>query len=63
MSTKSRVVFSVPALQHGPGLAVYVFIHGGGFVYGRAETGADFLVQQDIVVATIQYRLGPFGER
>ncbi|KAB7496322.1 Carboxylesterase NlhH [Armadillidium nasatum] len=43
-------------------LPVMVFIHGGGFMAG----GADFyppyaLMNRDIVLVTIQYRLGIFG--
>ena len=44
---------------------MYFFIHGGGFMWGSAsstEFGPDFLVQQDILVVTIQYRVGVFGE-
>ncbi|KAM3968019.1 LOW QUALITY PROTEIN: juvenile hormone esterase [Aphomia sociella] len=43
-------------------LPVLVFIHGGGFGSGSAgEYGAKYLVKHDIVVVTINYRLGPYG--
>lgn len=43
---------------------VFVFLHGGGFIFGgasEAEYGPEYLVQQGIVVVTVQYRLGAFG--
>lgn len=47
---------------------VMVFIHGGAFTVGSTyEHGdqgiCDFLVSKGVVVVTIQYRLGLFGER
>lgn len=46
-------------------LPVIVFIHGGGFVFGngtiKSVHGPDFLIEQNIVVVTINYRLGVFG--
>lgn len=41
---------------------VVVWIHGGSFNKGSAaEYGPDYLLDQDIVLVTIQYRLGLFG--
>lgn len=43
---------------------VLVFIHGGAFVAGASTDrtyGADFLISQDNIVVTLQYRLGIFG--
>ena len=54
-----------PAKNDGKKRPVMFWIHGGGFVTG--EGGSDFydgtrLVNQgDVVVVTINYRLGPFG--
>ncbi|CAB3400822.1 unnamed protein product [Caenorhabditis bovis] len=46
-------------------LPVYVYIHGGGFVEGSGNMGGDIypnLVNKgNIVMVTINYRLGPFG--
>uniref|UniRef100_A0A182KDQ7 Carboxylic ester hydrolase n=1 Tax=Anopheles christyi TaxID=43041 RepID=A0A182KDQ7_9DIPT len=41
---------------------VMVFIHGGGFYEGSAknQTG-EYLMERDVVLVTIQYRLGPLG--
>lgn len=43
---------------------VMVFIHGGGFYRGSSDlsmTGPEYLMDRDIVLVTIQYRLGVFG--
>ncbi|KWU41571.1 cephalosporin esterase precursor [Rhodotorula sp. JG-1b] len=50
----------------GSNLPVLVWIHGGGYAAGSAAQGSDFAefitnAGGDIVVVTIQYRLGPFG--
>lgn len=45
--------------------AVMVFIHGGGFVSGNGgQTFYDpqFLLTKDVVVVTMNYRLGVFGK-
>ncbi|XP_052873456.1 esterase E4-like [Anopheles cruzii] len=41
---------------------VMVFIHGGAFVMGSAsDYGPEYLLERDIVLVVIQYRLGPLG--
>ena len=44
---------------------VMVWIHGGAFIWGSGDTpwydGTKFAVHGDVVVVTINYRLGPFG--
>ena len=41
---------------------VLVFIHGGTFATGGSKAdGPDFLISQDNVLVTLQYRLGIFG--
>ena len=44
---------------------VMVWIHGGAFIWGSGDTpwydGTKFAVHGDLVVVTINYRLGPFG--
>uniref|UniRef100_A0A1B0GND0 Carboxylic ester hydrolase n=1 Tax=Phlebotomus papatasi TaxID=29031 RepID=A0A1B0GND0_PHLPP len=45
-------------------LPVMVFIHGGGFICGSNATqvyGPDYLIEKDIVLVTINYRVGPLG--
>lgn len=45
-------------------LPVLIFIHGGSFVKGTADDinhGPDFLVEQEIILITISYRLGVLG--
>lgn len=44
--------------------SVLIFFHGGAWVNGDASDliyGPDFLLSQDIVLVTVQYRLGIFG--
>jgi para-nitrobenzyl esterase len=44
---------------------VMVFIHGGGFIYGSADwtiyDGVNLAANGDVVIVTINYRLGAFG--
>jgi para-nitrobenzyl esterase len=44
---------------------VMVWIHGGAFIWGAGDTpwydGTNFARHGDVVVVTINYRLGPFG--
>lgn len=45
--------------------AVMVCIHGGGFVCGSGDddfNGPDYLIEKDIVLVSINYRLGILGE-
>lgn len=47
----------------GDAKPVMVWIHGGGNVWGRAASydGSNLAQAQDVIVVTIQYRLGPLG--
>ncbi|KAL0809376.1 hypothetical protein ABMA28_011574 [Loxostege sticticalis] len=48
----------------GAFLPVMIFIHGGGLQNGSGSSalyGGDFLVEKDVVVVTINYRLGALG--
>jgi carboxylesterase type B len=39
-----------------------LYIHGGGFVGGSARGAyAERIINEDVVYAAINYRLGPFG--
>ncbi|XP_046744931.1 venom carboxylesterase-6-like [Diprion similis] len=43
-------------------LAVIVFIHGGAFRSGSGmQYGPDYLLNEDTILVTINYRLGPLG--
>ncbi|KAF5307859.1 hypothetical protein FQR65_LT06591 [Abscondita terminalis] len=43
-------------------LAVMIFIHGGAFITGSAsDYDPSLFMDQDVVLLTINYRLGPFG--
>lgn len=41
-----------------------LWIHGGGFTTGSSKIdiyGPEYLITQDIVLVTFNYRLGPLG--
>lgn len=41
---------------------VIVFIHGGAFEFGSPlQNGPEYLMERDVVLVTLQYRLGAFG--
>lgn len=45
--------------------AVMVWIHGGYFTVGSSSAefyGPDFLIEEDVVVVTVNYRLGVLGK-
>lgn len=45
-------------------LPVMVWFHGGGYLLGDGNTliyGADYFIREDIVVVTLNYRLGALG--
>lgn len=47
-----------------PELPVMVWLHGGGYSFGSGNTflyGPDYLVAENIVLVTLNYRLGPLG--
>lgn len=47
-----------------PSLPVMVRLHGGGFTTGSGNAeinGPDFIVQERVVLVTINYRLSMFG--
>jgi len=40
---------------------VIVYLHGGAFISGHANQGAKYMLEQDVVFVSLQYRLGVFG--
>jgi carboxylesterase type B len=53
-----------PYVQPKKLLPTMVWIHGGGFNSGSSQTdlfGPDYLLQKDVVLVTVNYRLGPVG--
>lgn len=46
-------------------LPVMVYIHGGGFAYGKGtikdESGPDYLLEQNVIIVSINYRINIFG--
>ncbi|XP_065202984.1 juvenile hormone esterase-like isoform X2 [Planococcus citri] len=48
--------------EQKPLLPVLIYIHGGGYYQGSAlEFCPNYLLDHDIVLVTVQYRLGPLG--
>jgi carboxylesterase type B len=42
---------------------VLVYIHGGFFLWGSSATHTPgYILEHDVVMVSIQYRLGPLGE-
>ncbi|WP_459548083.1 carboxylesterase/lipase family protein [Nocardia sp. X0981] len=60
--TLNVVAPAAPAVRPRP---VMVFIHGGGYLFGtsalRLYSGVQLAADGDVIVVTINYRLGPFG--
>ncbi|CAG9103100.1 unnamed protein product [Plutella xylostella] len=51
-----------PRLSPGASLPVLVFIHGGAFMYGGSSLyDPSRIMDTDMVVVTLNYRLGPLG--
>nr|AJP62564.1 carboxylesterase [Oxya chinensis] len=51
-----------PQVKHTEPLPVMFWIHGGGWIDGSANGyEPDFLMNHDVVLVTINYRLGPLG--
>ena len=43
-------------------LPVMVYIHGGEFKTGNGSRyGAEYFMDQDVVIITFEFRLGPLG--
>ena len=45
-------------------LPVMFYIHGGGYFEGSGDDflyGPDFLINEDVILVTTNYRLGPLG--
>ncbi|KAG5866107.1 hypothetical protein JTB14_013433 [Gonioctena quinquepunctata] len=65
-SNDSRLYKSLESHVRIPGsdakLPVLVNIHGGTFIRGSANVGdPQFILEQNVIVITCNYRLGPFG--
>ena len=52
----------LPEADHDPRLPVMVYIHGGSFMLGGyIGAGPGKLLERDMVLVAIQYRVGPLG--
>lgn len=57
-------VYTPSSVTNSSHLPVFVWIYGGGFqigFYGRFMYGPKYLVRHDVILVTINYRLGPYG--
>jgi len=64
-SLQGMTVIGVVCLQVDPDgkLDVMVWFHGGGFVSGAGSFyGPQHLLDEDVVLVTVNYRLGPIGK-
>lgn len=53
-----------PSIEPQMKRAVMVWVHGGGFLFGSGNDdvyGPDHIVRKDVVLVTLNYRLGVFG--
>ncbi|XP_076647596.1 juvenile hormone esterase isoform X2 [Halictus rubicundus] len=53
-----------PTIDVSSKRTVMVWIHGGGFVSGAGDSslyGPDYIIRKDVVLVTINYRVGVFG--
>ncbi|XP_052133458.1 venom carboxylesterase-6-like [Frankliniella occidentalis] len=51
-----------PKVEHADPLPVLFWIHGGGWLSGAGDVyGPEYLLDQDVVLVTFNYRLGPLG--
>lgn len=51
-------------IYSNPEMPVMVWLHGGGYSFGSGNTflyGPDYLVAENVVLVTLNYRLGPLG--
>jgi len=50
-----------PIKQYDTKLPIAVWIHGGAFYFGNSAFIGSHIVQNDLIIVFIQYRLGIFG--
>ena len=52
-----------PNVNAAASLPVMIFIHGGAYMYGSGSLyEASHIMDKDVVVVTLNYRLGPLGK-
>ncbi|RZB40323.1 COesterase and/or Abhydrolase 3 domain containing protein, partial [Asbolus verrucosus] len=55
-------LFQLPSEDNNVSLSVMFFIHGGAFKDGTSmDSASDLIIENDIILVTINYRLGPLG--
>lgn len=58
------ILYILENIKENEKLAVMFFIHGGGYIEGSGDGvffGADFLIEQRVILVTVNYRLGALG--
>ena len=60
---KEKVKGDLPNIENKDELLpVMVFVHGGGFTSGESNLyGPSYLLDRNVILITINYRLGPLG--
>ena len=60
---KEKVKDDLPNIENEDELLpVMVFVHGGGFTSGESNLyGPSYLLDRNVILVTINYRLGPLG--
>ncbi|XP_031641091.1 venom carboxylesterase-6-like [Contarinia nasturtii] len=51
----------VPVVEATKNLPVLFYIHGGFFMSGVGDQGPDFWMENEVILVTVNYRLGIFG--
>ena len=53
----------MPPKPSGELLPVLFYIHGGAFQYGGgSKYRAKYVMDRDVILVSVNYRLGPFGK-
>ena len=54
----------LPSAEHNPKLPVMIYIHGGAFMLGGyVGGGPGKLLERDMILVAVQYRVGPLGKK
>lgn len=57
-------IFKPVQEKNASAIPVIFWLHGGAFQFGSGKGfGPRYLLSGDVILVTVNYRLGPFGER
>ncbi|CAL8114282.1 unnamed protein product [Orchesella dallaii] len=52
----------IPVQDYNPNMSTVIWFHGGSFIFGAgSEYGPAYLLQKDVILVTVNYRLGVLG--